>query len=122
MVVHGLFLYNEAPARYKSSRRAYTILSCVILALTLIGTIVNLVRIENLMVGMRGRPLSALDSMTEGSSWVTILGTVCILIGNLLGDGLLVRLTPFNTHRLRLIACFLSCTAAMSSGKPQSGS
>ncbi|KAH6918001.1 hypothetical protein BKA70DRAFT_6000 [Coprinopsis sp. MPI-PUGE-AT-0042] len=90
MVVHGLFLYNEAPARYKNSRRAYTILSCVILALSLIGTIIDLVRIEHLLVGMRGPPLSALASMTQGSSWITVLGTVCLSMGNVLGDGLLL--------------------------------
>ena len=99
MVIQGLFLFYEAPSRYKKSRKAYTILSCVILALSLIGTVVDLVRIEGILVGIRGPPGMALLSMTQGSSWITILGAVCISFGNFLGDALLVR----PQHMLRLI-------------------
>lgn len=90
MVVQGLFLFYEAPSRYKKSRKAYTILSCVILALSLLGTVVDLVRIEGILVGTRGPPGMALLSMTQGSSWITILGAVCISFGNFLGDALLL--------------------------------
>ncbi|KAG2008436.1 hypothetical protein CC2G_013868 [Coprinopsis cinerea AmutBmut pab1-1] len=93
MVVLGTHLYlylqpsTSESRELKRSRLPYTVLSWVILVLCSVGTAVDLKEMEKVFI----LPKYGLgDVVASELSWWSILGGVCILVGNLLGDGLLL--------------------------------